>query len=57
MKVQWQVTMPKPSAIILGALVDPDDAKWMSKFCKARSIPLRKIVQHMHEFRLEISDS
>ena len=50
------VCMPKPKAIILGALVDPEDANWMTQFCASQSIPLRKMKQHFHEFRLEIVD-
>jgi hypothetical protein len=49
-----QLPMPKPSAIILGALVKSDDAEWMRRFCDSRSIPLRKMIQHQGEFRLEI---
>jgi hypothetical protein len=48
--------MPKPTAIILGALVDPKDADWMTQFCARKSIPLRKMKQHLHEFRLEMVD-
>jgi Protein of unknown function (DUF2971) len=51
-----RVRMPKPSAIILGALAKPDDAEWMKQFCQNHSIPLRKMVQHLREFRLEITD-
>ena len=51
------VRMPQPTAIILGALVDPKDAGWMTQFCESQSIPLRRMKQHFHEFRLEICDS
>jgi hypothetical protein len=52
-----QISMPKPSAIILGALVEPDNEAWMRKFCDSRAIPLRKMIQHPHEFRLEVRES
>lgn len=48
--------MPKPSAIILGALVDPADEVRMQKFCNDNGIPLKKAVQRHNEFRLEIRD-
>jgi hypothetical protein len=51
-----EIEMPKPSAIILGALAKPADEAWMRKFCAASAIPLKKVVQRHKEFRLEIRD-
>jgi hypothetical protein len=52
-----EFAMPKPSAIILGALVKPDDEVWMRKFCINNSVPLKKVVQRHNEFRLEVRDT
>jgi hypothetical protein len=48
--------MPKPTAIILGALIQPDDEEWMRAFCDRHAIPLKRVVQRHNEFRLEIQD-
>ena len=52
-----EVQMPKPVAIILGALVLPGDEAWMRTFCDRYGIPLKRIVQRHNEFRLEICDA
>ena len=49
-----EIAMPKPSAIILGALVRPADEDWMRSFCNDNAIPLKKVFQRHNEFRLEI---
>jgi hypothetical protein len=51
-----EIEMPRPSAIILGALVNPADEAWMRKFCADNAISLKKVVQRHNEFRLEIRD-
>jgi hypothetical protein len=33
-------------------LVEPANAKWMMHFCEKHSIPLKKMIQRPHEFRL-----
>jgi hypothetical protein len=51
------VKMPKPVAIILGALAQPDDEAWMRTFCHRNGIPLKRAVQRHNEFRLEIRNA
>ena len=51
-----EIAMPRPAAVILGALVSPADEAWMRGFCDGNAIPLKKVFQRRDEFRLEIRD-
>jgi hypothetical protein len=51
-----ELAMPKPSAILLGALVERDDEEWMREFCADTGIPLKRMAQRYDAFRLEIQD-
>ncbi|ODR98644.1 hypothetical protein AUC68_09610 [Methyloceanibacter methanicus] len=48
--------MPKPSAIILGAHVEPANQAWMTSFCAEREIALRQVIQRHDQFRFEIGE-
>lgn len=49
-----EMSMPRPSAIILGAGVNTKDKKWMVAYCNQYNIPLMTIRQKRNSFRLEI---
>lgn len=51
-----ELTMPKPSAIILGSQVKQSDEDLMRDLCRARAIPLRRMVQRPGTFDLAIAD-
>lgn len=51
-----EIAMPKPSAILLGSRVAPKNENEMRKFCSARSIPLRRMVQSVDSYNLSIID-
>ena len=48
----FEMMMPKPTAILLGSQVAPDDEKFMSDFCQARSIGLRRMIIGHRSFEL-----
>jgi hypothetical protein len=52
-----EMTMPKPSAIIVGARVQADHKKWMQEFCYDTGVPMKCITHRHNEFRLEIVDA
>ena len=49
-----EISMPRPSAIILGARVDTKDKKWMVEYCNHNNLPLMTIRQERSSFKLEI---
>lgn len=49
----FEMTMPKPSAVLLGSQVAPSDEEAMRELCRARSIPLKRMVQKPGTFELE----
>ena len=51
-----ELSMPEPSAIILGAQVKQADEDTMAAVCRARSIPLKRMVQRPGRFDLELTD-
>ncbi len=51
-----ELAMPKPSAIILGSQVKQSDEDVMRDLCRARAIPLRRMVRSLVTFDLAIAD-
>ena len=51
-----ELVMPKPSAIVLGSQVKKTDEDTMRSICRARSIPLRRMVQRPGSFAPEVTD-
>jgi len=51
-----KIGMPRPTAIILGCQVKPDDAENMAALCGRLGIPLRRVQQRHDAFRFELSD-
>ena len=51
-----EIAMPEPSAILLGSRVAPENENAMRELCRARSIPLKKMVQTVDSYDLSITD-
>jgi hypothetical protein len=51
-----EIAMPKPSAILLGSRVAPENENEMRELCRARSIPLKRMVQSVDSYDLSIID-
>ena len=54
-QANFELQMPLPSAIILGAHTTPENEGKMRAFCKDR-IVLKKIIQRHNEFRLDVEE-
>jgi len=51
-----ELPMPSPSAIILGSRVKPKNEEMMRELCRARAIPLKRMVQQPGSFDLKVAD-
>lgn len=49
----FEMRMPKPTAVILGSQVSPSDEETMRQLCKERSVTLKRMVQKPGTFQLE----
>lgn len=49
-----EISMPRPSAIILGARVGTKDKEWMVDYCNHNNVPLMTIRQKRSSFKFEI---
>ena len=50
-----EISMPTPSAIILGIRADSADEEWVVEYCNRTNIPLMKMRQRRDVFRLEVA--
>lgn len=50
----FELKMPKPSAVILGVNVTPENEAHMRDYCVATGVPLKQAVQRHDSFRLDI---
>lgn len=49
----FEMSMPKPAAVLLGSQVSSSDEETMRQLCKNRSIPLKRMVQEPGTFKLK----
>jgi len=56
-QANFKLSMPTPSAIVLGSCVSDEDASWMADFCRSRSIPMKRATQTAGRFGLIIKDA
>jgi hypothetical protein len=52
----FELAMPKPAAIILGSQVKKSDEDGMRELCRAREIPLKRLVQRPGTFDCTIAN-
>ena len=51
-----ELTMPTPSAVLLGADVAPNDEAMMSVLCRTRAIPLKRMVRKSNSYDMSVID-
>jgi hypothetical protein len=51
-----EIAMPKPSAILLGSRVVPENENEIRELCSAHSIPLKRMVQSVDSYALSITE-